>query len=134
MSYCVDIVYGNGYSCSCCRSESRSTEYFDTYEEALEFVADMRFKRDNSERLRKVGDNVNTDFYIERLYLADESDGIDDDKVAKLQEEMEAKLKKREANAKRAAKARATKAKKTKEANERKKLAALKEKYEGAEQ
>ena len=129
--YEVEIEYGNGYSCHCCRDTWTGIEEFDTYEEAIAWVAEKTFKRDHSERFNAIGENVNDDFYIKRIYRVTDDDGIDQEAIKELQKEMEVKLKKRESTAEAAKKKKAAAAKRRKEANEKKKFKELKKKYEG---
>jgi hypothetical protein len=132
--YEVEVTWGNGYGCSCCRRTTTRTEEFETYEGAMAYVARLRFKRKNRKRFETLGDSVETDFTVERIYrVEDWHDGVDEELQAKHFEELEADLKKREAKYKKAQQAKKRAAAKKKEAAERKKLDELKAKYEGEE-
>ena len=51
----VEICYGNGYRCSCCRTEHEVTEEFDTFKKAMHRVAEIEFVKKNYKRLRALG-------------------------------------------------------------------------------
>lgn len=133
--YAVEVEYGNGYSCSCCRSIYKETEHFETLKEAEKFVADLKFKDKHYKKLKELDlDYIqDNDFYISDFYQIEDRPSENSESIQEMIKELEAgldekiaKKKKKEQRAK-AARKRAAEKKK------REQYEKLKAEFEGVE-
>lgn len=131
--FAVEVTRGNGYHCGCCRTESTDTEMFDSLEEVQEFVATIKFKRKNYERLRKLGlcHEDADDVYVNDIWQASKSLSSDSEAIEAMIAKMESDMKDKEAEAKEEAKRKKAAAREAAEKKRRELYEAMKEEYEG---